>query len=119
LRPAAAISLSWASFPGHPLHTEPLKAFGQPEVLEEKLSLRFIQLEKICRSYRCASRTYGGPSACSNKIAVPRERAEAAMINYLAVDLLSPEAIEIAKREYQAAVLTVERYREVVRNRGI
>jgi hypothetical protein len=36
---------------------------------------------------------------------VPRERAEAAIVNYLAVDLLSPEAIEIAKREYQAAVL--------------
>jgi site-specific DNA recombinase len=57
------------------------------------------------RSYECASRIYRGPSACSNKIAVPRERAEAAIINYLAVDLLSPEAIEIAKREYQAAVL--------------
>jgi site-specific DNA recombinase len=40
------------------------------------------------RSYQCASRIYGGPSACSNKIAVPRERAEAAIINYLAVDLL-------------------------------
>jgi site-specific DNA recombinase len=57
------------------------------------------------RSYQCASRIYGGVSACSNKVAVPRDRAEAAIINYLAVDLLSPEAIEIAKREYQAAVL--------------
>jgi hypothetical protein len=36
---------------------------------------------------------------------VPREKAEAAIVNYLAVDLLSPEATEIAKREYQAAVL--------------
>jgi site-specific DNA recombinase len=57
------------------------------------------------RSYQCASRIYGGSSACSNQIVVPRERAEAAIVNYLAVDLLSPEAIEIAKREYQAAVL--------------
>jgi site-specific DNA recombinase len=52
------------------------------------------------RSYQCASRIYGGSSACSNQIVVPRERAEAAIVNYLAVDLLSPEAIEIAKREY-------------------
>jgi hypothetical protein len=36
---------------------------------------------------------------------VPRERAEAAIVNYLAVDLLAPEGIEIAKRECQAAVL--------------
>jgi hypothetical protein len=36
---------------------------------------------------------------------VPRERAEAAIVNYLAIDLLSPEAIEIAKREYQSAIL--------------
>ncbi len=57
------------------------------------------------RSYQCASRIYGGPSACSNRIAVPRGRAEAAIVNYLAMDLLSPEAIGIAKREYQAAVL--------------
>ncbi len=56
------------------------------------------------RSYQCASRIYSGPSACSNQIVVPREGAEAAIVNYLAVDLLSPEAIEIAKREYQAAV---------------
>jgi site-specific DNA recombinase len=57
------------------------------------------------RSYQCASRIYGGPSACSNKIAVPREKAETAIVNYLATDLLSPEAVEIAKREYQSAVL--------------
>jgi hypothetical protein len=41
----------------------------------------------------------------SNKIVVPRERAEAAIVKYLAIDLLSPEAIEIAKREYQSAIL--------------
>ncbi len=64
---------------------------------------RFIARNQ--RSYQCASRVYGGPSACSNQIVVPREKAEAAIVNYLAVDLLSPEAIEIAKREYQAAVL--------------
>ena len=51
------------------------------------------------------ARLDGGSSACSNQIVVPRKRAEAAIVNYLAVDLLSPEAIEIAKREYQAAVL--------------
>jgi site-specific DNA recombinase len=64
---------------------------------------RFIARNQ--RSYQCASRIYGGPSACSNQIVVPRERAETAIVNYLAVDLLSPEAIEIAKREYQAAAL--------------
>jgi site-specific DNA recombinase len=64
---------------------------------------RFIARNQ--RSYQCASRVYGGPSACSNQIVVPREKAEAAIVSYLAVDLLSPEAIEIAKREYQAAVL--------------
>jgi hypothetical protein len=64
---------------------------------------RFIARNQ--RSYQCASRIYGGPSACSNQIVVPRENAEAAIVNYLAVDLLSPEAIAIAKREYQAAVL--------------
>jgi site-specific DNA recombinase len=64
---------------------------------------RFIARNQ--RSYQCASRVYGGHSACSNEIVVPRERAEAAIVNYLAVDLLSPEAIEIAKREYQAVVL--------------
>src|ERR1700733_1058359 len=64
---------------------------------------RFIARNQ--RSYQCASRIYGGPSACSNKIVVPRERAEAAIVNYLAVDLLSPEALEIANRRYKAAVL--------------
>jgi site-specific DNA recombinase len=57
------------------------------------------------RSYQCASRIYGGSSACSNQIVVPRKGAEVAIVKYLAADLLSPEAIEIAKREYQAAVL--------------
>lgn len=36
---------------------------------------------------------------------MPRERAETAIVNYLATDLLSPEAIAIAKREYQSAIL--------------
>lgn len=64
---------------------------------------RFIARNQ--RSYQCASRIYGGSSACSNQIVVPRKRAEVAIVNYLAVDLLSPEAIKIAKCEYQAAVL--------------
>ena len=66
-------------------------------------SSRFVARNQ--RSYQCASRIYGGASACSNKIAVPRERAETAIVNYLATELLSPEAIEIAKREYQSAIL--------------
>lgn len=36
---------------------------------------------------------------------MPREGAEAAIVNFIAVDLLSPGAIGIAKREYQSAVL--------------
>jgi site-specific DNA recombinase len=57
------------------------------------------------RTYQCASRTYGGSSACSNHIQVPREKAEAAIVSYLAEELLSPNAIEIAKHEYREAVL--------------
>jgi hypothetical protein len=44
-------------------------------------------------------------SACSNDIRVPRERAEAAIVSYLARELLSPEAIEIAKSEYRETKL--------------
>src|SRR3984957_7604723 len=57
------------------------------------------------RSYQCATRAYGGLSACSNEIQIHRENAEAAIVSYLAEELLSPEAIELAKREYRAAVL--------------
>ena len=64
---------------------------------------RFVATNQ--RQYQCASRTYGGLSACSNQIRVPRENAEQAIVNYLAEELLSSEAIEIAKREYREAVL--------------
>lgn len=80
-----------------------LLAIHTTRLSETECGSRFIARNQ--RSYQCASRVYGGPSACSNQIVVPREKAEAAIVNYLAVDLLSPEAIEIAKREYQAAVL--------------
>jgi hypothetical protein len=60
---------------------------------------RFIARNQ--RSYKYASRIYGGPSARSNQIVVPRESAEPVMVNYLPMDLLSHEAIGIAKREYQ------------------
>jgi site-specific DNA recombinase len=57
------------------------------------------------RHYQCATRTYGGISGCSNDIRVHRENAEAAIVSYLAEELLSPEAIDIAKREYRETIL--------------
>jgi site-specific DNA recombinase len=71
---------------------------------------RFVATNQ--RQYQCASRAYGGLSACSNQIRVPRENAEAAIVSYLAKELLSPEAIEIAKREYREAILQELRSRE-------
>jgi site-specific DNA recombinase len=64
---------------------------------------RFIARNQ--RHYQCATRAYGGLSACSNEIKVQRENAEAAIVNYLAEELLSPEAVDIAKREYREAIL--------------
>jgi site-specific DNA recombinase len=57
------------------------------------------------RHYQCATRTYGGISACSNDIRVPRENAEAAIVGYLADELLSPTSIDMAKREYREGML--------------
>jgi site-specific DNA recombinase len=71
---------------------------------------RFIARNE--RMYQCATRTYGGKSACSNEIRVQRENAEAAIVNFLAKEMLSPEAIEIAKRQYREAVLEELRSRE-------
>ncbi len=54
--------------------------------------------------YQCATRTYGGVCACANKVRVNRERAEAAIVDYLAEELLSPAAVALAQRAYQEAV---------------
>lgn len=72
-------------------------------LLCEGCGSRFIARNE--RTYQCASRAYGGISACSNEIRVHRESAEAAIVNYLADELLSSEAIELAKREYRKAIL--------------
>jgi site-specific DNA recombinase len=72
-------------------------------LLCEGCGSRFIARNE--RTYQCATRTYGGISACSNEIRVHRESAEAAIVNYLGDELLSSEAIEIANREYRKAIL--------------
>ena len=71
-------------------------------LLCENCGSRFIACDQYC--YQCATRTYGGVSACSNKLRVKRDRAEAAIVDYIADQLLSPEAIAIAKVAYQEAV---------------
>jgi hypothetical protein len=63
---------------------------------------RFIASDQ--HGSQCATRTYGGVSACSNKVRVKRDRAEAAIVLYIAKVLLSPEAIDIAKCAYQEAI---------------
>jgi site-specific DNA recombinase len=64
---------------------------------------RFIARNQ--RHYECATKAYGGLSGCSNAIRVHRENAEAAIVDYLAQELLSPDAIDIAKREYHEAIV--------------
>jgi hypothetical protein len=73
---------------------------------------RFIARNQ--RSYQCATRAYGGLSACSNEIQIHRENAETAIVHYLAEELLSPEAIEVAKREYREAVIQELESRQMV-----
>ena len=68
-------------------------------LLCEQCGTRFIASDQ--HSYQCATRTYGGLSACSNQVRVKRERAEAAIIDYISNKLLSPEAIAAAKNVYQ------------------
>ena len=68
-------------------------------LLCEQCGSRFIASDQ--HSYQCATRTYGGLSACSNQVRVKRERAEAAIIDYVSNELLSPEAIAAAKNVYQ------------------
>ena len=91
-----------------PHGTNPSKA-GKPAttllsglLLCEDCGSRFIASDQY--SYQCATRTYGGLSACSNKVRVKRARAEAAIVDYIAEELLSPEAVDIAKRAYQEAI---------------
>jgi site-specific DNA recombinase len=67
-------------------------------LLCEDCGSRFIASDR--HSYQCATRTYGGLSACSNRVRVKRARAEAAIVDYIAEELLSAEAIDIAKRAY-------------------
>ena len=55
-------------------------------------------------SYQCASRAYGGASACANGILVKRDLAEASVIDFISRELLSDEAVEIAKRAYKEAL---------------
>ncbi len=71
-------------------------------LLCEDCGSRFIASDQY--SYQCATRAYGGLSACSNKVRVKRARAEAAIVDYIAEELLSPEAVDIAKRAYQEAI---------------
>src|ERR1700676_398476 len=71
-------------------------------LLCEDCGSRFIASDQY--SYQCATRTYGGLSACSNKVRVKRARAEAAIVEYIAEELLSPEAVDVAKRAYQEAI---------------
>lgn len=68
-------------------------------LLCENCGSRFIAGDQ--RAYQCATRTYGGLSACSNEVRVKRERAEQAIVQFIAKELLSTEAIAVAKRAYQ------------------
>lgn len=65
----------------------------------EHCGSRFIASDQ--RVYQCATRTYGGISACANQVRVKRERAEEAIVQFIAKELLSTEAIAVAKRAYQ------------------
>jgi hypothetical protein len=53
--------------------------------------------------YQCATRTYGGLSACANKTRINRDRAETAIVDYISDELLSREAIALAQRVYEKA----------------
>ena len=59
---------------------------------------RFVASDPRC--YQCSTRTYGGIAACDNVVRINRERAESAITDYLATDLLSPAAIEAAQQAY-------------------
>lgn len=66
---------------------------------------RFIASDKV--GYQCASRTYGGTSACANTLRVKRDRAENAVIEYISEELLSSEAVALAQKTYQNAMREV------------
>jgi site-specific DNA recombinase len=53
------------------------------------------------RSYACSSYINGGPGACSNGIRVRRDALEAAILDPVRRDLLSPERVEAMAREMQ------------------
>lgn len=53
------------------------------------------------RSYACSSYINGGPGACSNGTRVRRDTLEAAILEPVRRDLLSPERVEAMAREMQ------------------
>jgi site-specific DNA recombinase len=54
-------------------------------------------------SYRCWRRTQGGPTACDNARGPPAARLESEVLDTLRADLLHPEVIAEAVREYRDA----------------
>jgi hypothetical protein len=70
-------------------------------LLCEHCGSRFIASNQ--HGYQCATRTYGGLSACANETRINRERAATAIVDYISDELLSPEAIALAQRVYEKA----------------
>jgi hypothetical protein len=63
----------------------------------DRLYVRYFStVTHACRKHT----TYGGIAACDNVVRINRERAESAITDYLATDLLSPAAIEAAQQAY-------------------
>lgn len=54
-------------------------------------------------NYRCWRRTQGGPAACDNARGPPAAKLEAQVLETLKTDLLHPDVIEAAVREYREA----------------
>jgi DNA invertase Pin-like site-specific DNA recombinase len=53
------------------------------------------------RDYRCATYTNGGRAACGSDFKLNAANAERVLLDYVTLDLLSPEAIELAVAEYR------------------
>jgi hypothetical protein len=67
------------------------------------------------KDYRCATYTNGGRSACGNGYKLDAKGAEKLLLDHMENDLLSPEAIEIAVKEYADAAKQARRDRPVKR----
>ena len=84
---------------------KPATALLSGLLLCEECGSRFIASDQ--HGYQCATRTYGGVSPCSNRVRMKRDRAEAAIVLYIAKVLLSPELVRFRNTLIELATPTV------------